>query len=92
MLLQKDRKDRSATTRDRENRKAAAKNRIVAAKDQEDRSAAAKDQEDQSAAAKDQSTAKDPKIEVLLRRIERSKRCCKRIKWSCDAEDKDIEE
>ena len=66
--------------------------RSVAAKDQEDRSAIAKDQEDLSVITKDQSTTKDPKIEVLLRRIERLKRCCKRIKWSCDAEDGDIEE
>ena len=58
----------------------------------EDRSVAAKDQEARSAIARDQSTTKDPKIEVLLRRIERSKCCCKSIKWSCDAEDEEIEE
>ena len=72
--------------------KFVAEDRSVAAKDQEDRSVAAKDQEARSAIARDQSNTKDPKIEVLLRRIERSKRCCKSIKWSCDAEDEEIEE
>ena len=85
-------KDRSATTRDQEDRNFAVEDRSTATKGQEDRSAIGKDQEDRSATAKDQSTTKDPKIEVLLRRIERSKRCYKRIKWSCDAEDEDIEE
>ena len=92
VLLQKEWKDRSAATRDQEDQNFAAKDWSAAVNDQEDWSATAKDQEDRSATSKDQSTAKDPKIEVLLRRIERSKRCCKRIKWSCDAEDEDIEE
>ena len=61
MLLQKDRSD---ATRDQEDWKAVV----------EDRSVAAKNQEDQNDVAKDQSTAKDQKIKVLLRRIERSKR------------------
>ena len=81
VLLQKDRKDRSAATRDREDQKAVAEDRSAATRDREDRKAVA---EDRSAAAKDREdrsvAAKDQKIEVLLRRIERSKRCCKRIK------------
>ena len=66
MLLQKDRKDRSAATKDQGDWSAA----------REDQSVAAKDQVDQSVVAKDQSTVvKDQKIEVLLQIIEGSK-CC----------------
>ena len=61
---------------------AAAKDQVdqsTAAKDQVDRSTATNDQVDRSAAALDQedrsAAAKDQKIEVLLQRIKRSKRC-----------------
>ena len=50
----------------------------VTAKDQEDRSVVSKNKEYQSVVAKSQSTGKYQKLEGLLRRIERSKRCCKK--------------
>ena len=56
VLLQKDRKDRSATANDRNDQSVVAKDledQSVAAKDREDRSVAAKYKEYQSVAAKD---------------------------------------
>ena len=95
VLLQKEWKDRSVSTRDWEDGSFLQKIKVLLQRIEKievlflriERSKCyCKGSEDQS------TTAKDQNIEVLLRRIKRSKHCCKRIKWSCDAEDEDIEE